>query len=271
VGVVVKIDFAYYTNKGRVRSSNQDALFLNGFGVLGEMRYPMLGDANLEKAVFSVVDGAGGHARGEVASQTIVGEFIKRADALLPDAEALLSNFSEIQDVMTDMSKNPALSGMAAALSGVVLCPPEITVFNVGDCRTYRLHQGSLQKLTHDHSIVQALRDAGKIGSDDEMRAHPLKNQITSSLMAGASKPPEVYVAKAKTEGEETLFICSDGVWESLRHEDMEKILVKKNLSSPADLRSTAQKLAKALMASECRDNVSFIIIKTLLKRKEGS
>jgi protein phosphatase len=218
----------------------------------------MLGsDVNLEKAFFSVVDGAGGHARGEVASQAIVGEFIKRADALLPDEKALRSEFNEIQDVMTAMSKNPVLSGMAAALSGVLLCPAKITVFNVGDCRTYRLHQGSLQKLTHDHSIVQALRDAGKIGSDDEMRAHPLKNQITSSLMAGSPKPPEIYIDNAKTGREEILFICSDGVWESLRHEDMEEIL-----SSSADLCFTAQKLTEALMASECSDNVSFIIIK---------
>lgn len=257
-GAVVKIDFAYYTNRGSVRSSNQDALFLNGFGVLGDMRCPMLGsDANIEKAVFSVVDGAGGHARGEIASQIIVGEFIKRADSLLPDANALLSGFNEIQDVMTEMSKNPALSGMAAALSGVLLCPGEITVFNIGDCRAYRLYQDSLRKLTHDHSIVQTLRDAGKIGSDDDMRTHPLKNQITSSLMAGSLKPPEVYIDKAKTRGEEILFICSDGVWESLRHKDVEKILL-----SSADLRPAAQKLAEALTASKCRDNVSFIFIK---------
>jgi protein phosphatase len=256
----VKIDFAYFTDKGNVRSDNQDALFLNGFGVSGDMRYPMLGsDADLEKAVFTVVDGAGGHARGEVASQIIVGEFIKRADALLPDAKTLPAAFNEIQDVMTEMSQNPALSGMAAALSGVLLSSTEITVFNVGDCRAYRLHRSSLQKLTHDHSIVQALRDAGKIRSDDKMRDHPLKNQITSSLMAGSPKPPEVYVAKAKTEGDDILFICSDGVWESLQHKDIEEIL-----SSSADLCSTAQKLTEALMASECRDNVSFIIIKLL-------
>jgi protein phosphatase len=266
----VKIDFAYYTNKGSTRPSNQDALFLNGFGVLGDMRWPVLGsDVNLEKAVFSVVDGAGGHARGEIASQTIVGEFIKRADALLPDAEALQSEFNAIQDVMTEMSQNVALSGMAAALSGVVLCPAEITFFNIGDCRAYRLSQNSLRKLTHDHSIVQALRDAGEIESDDEMRTHPLKNQITSSLKAGSSKSPEVYAAKTKTKEKELLFICSDGVWESLRHEDIEEILL-----SSTDLLSTAQKLAEALKESKCRDNVSFIIINSFNpkpKRKERS
>jgi protein phosphatase len=190
-GVGMRIEFAYYTNKGHVRRNNQDALFLDGFGVFGDMKLPALGlIAGSNKAFFTVVDGAGGHACGEIASQTIVGEFIKRADTFSPDASTLSSDFIEIQNLMTEMSmKNSDLMKMAAALSGVLLRPGEITAFNVGDCRTYIMNRGFLKKLTHDHSIVQALRDNGMIG-DDDMRTHPEKNRITSVLMADAEDAP---------------------------------------------------------------------------------
>ena len=253
----MRIDFAYYTNKGYERRSNQDALFLDGFGVFGDMQTPATGYiAESDKAFFAVVDGAGGHARGEIASQTIVGEFIKRIDSLPADGSALPSEFTEIQNYMTEMSrKNRDLSGMTAALSGALLTPAEITAFNVGDCRTYKMNRGFLKKLTHDHSIVQILRDNDEI-DDEEMRTHPAKNRITSALMAGEYEAPEVYLHSAKTEAEEILLICSDGVWESMPLEDLEKAL------SPEKIDAAARSLFDALMAVECRDNISFILIK---------
>ena len=254
----MRIDFAYYTNKGHVRQNNQDALFLDGFGVFGDMKTPLIGYiAESEKAFFSVVDGAGGHARGEIASQTIVGEFIKRVDSFRPDGSTLSSDFIEIQNLMTGMSKkNSELSGMSAALSGASLHSGEITAFNVGDCRTYKMHRGFLKKLTHDHSIVQILRDNDEI-DDDEMRTHPAKNRITSVLMADSEEVPAVYIDRVKMGANEILLICSDGVWESLPLEAVENAL------SPANIDEMAESLFDALMASECQDNISFILIKT--------
>ena len=257
----MRINFAYYTNKGYVRQSNQDALFLNGFGVFGDMKTPEAGFiAESDKAFFAVVDGAGGHARGEIASQAIVGEFIKRADLLPPDGSTLSSDFIEIQNLMTGMSKkNSDLSGMAAALSGALLHQGEIAAFNVGDCRTYIMRRDFLKKLTHDHSVVQVLRDKDVI-DDDGMRTHPAKNRITSVLMADAEDVPAVYLDKVKMEAEEILLICSDGVWESLPLEIIEKAL------RPANLDMAARCLFDALMASECQDNISFIIVKVCME-----
>jgi serine/threonine protein phosphatase PrpC len=56
--------------------------------------------------------------------------------------------------------------------------------------------------------------------------------------------------------GEDIFLICSDGVWESLPIEAMEKVL------SPKGIDAAARGLLDALMASECSDNISFIIIK---------
>ena len=257
----MRIDFVYYTNKGHVRQNNQDALFLDGFGVLGDMKTPATGCiAESDKAFFAVVDGAGGHARGEIASQTIVGELIKRVDLFAPDGSTLSSDFFEIQNTMIEMSmKNSDLPGMAAALSGALLYPGGITAFNVGDCRTYKMHRGFLKKLTHDHSVVQALRDNDEI-DDDEMRTHPSKNRITSVLMADIENIPEVYLDKIKMDVEEILLICSDGVWESLSLETIETAL------SPKKIDVAAGSLFDALMTAECNDNISFIIIKVYME-----
>ncbi|MDR1581241.1 MAG: serine/threonine-protein phosphatase [Synergistaceae bacterium] len=254
----MKIEWAYYTNRGKIRAENQDALFVGGFGVIGDMRRPICGmTEDAERAFYCVIDGAGGHASGEIASRTVAAEFVKSVPDLKAGQNRLTDVLNSIQDKMTAMAnRDPELAGMAAALAGVLLEPGALSAFNVGDCRVYVLRWGYLKKLTHDHSLVQILRDNDIIG-DDEMRTHPDKARITSALEAGSPKHPEVFVHEEAPENPETVLICSDGVWESLSAVEIEKALSR----ADRDFRAAADRLFDALSASECGDNVSFILL----------
>jgi protein phosphatase len=256
----MKMRFAYYTNRGAKRTDNQDALFLDGCVVFGDMSVPTHGIyENEERAFFAVIDGVGGHSSGEIASRTVAAEFVKRFYGSTLDTEQLSTDFLDIQETMTEIAaKIPELSGMAATLAGAVIDRDKVLAFNVGDCRTYLMKRGFLDKITHDHSIVQDLKDNGVIISDDEMRFHPQKNRVTSTLMAGESEPPAIFTNSVPLSNEsELLFICSDGVWESLSIEAIEDAV------SPAadDINTAAKRLVAALTSSKPRDNVSFVIL----------
>ena len=85
------------------------------------------------------------------------------------------------------------------------------------------------------------------------MRKHPRKNVMTSAVTADKSEEPDLFVKCVSRVGSDTFFICSDGVWEALSGAALKTLLSNSS-------QETASALFCALMASECRDNVSFIL-----------
>ena len=51
----------------------------------------------------------------------------------------------------------------------------------MGDSRAYLYRKGQLQQLTHDHTVAQALADAGQITQED-VRKHSRRNTLTNYL-----------------------------------------------------------------------------------------
>jgi serine/threonine protein phosphatase PrpC len=70
--------------------------------------------------------------------------------------------------------------------------------------------------------------------------------------MANSPKNFEVSIKYVSRCDGDAFFLCSDGVWETLSAETL-----KLRLASP--LPDAAKELWDDLMASRCRDNVSFI------------
>jgi serine/threonine protein phosphatase PrpC len=258
-----KISYAFLTHQGKVRSKNQDGIFVNG--VLrkeGTMEVSETGIQESEdfSGLYVVVDGAGGHASGEVACAMILDALPSVAERLrgvpFPEIrERLTEEFGKIQESLTNISEeNSDLRTMAATLAGLWISGNEAAAFNCGDSRTYQIRGGYLSKLTHDHSRVQQLYDQGLI-SEDEMRVHREKNIVTAALQESGS-PVEIHCSDVlKMEGRKRFFICCDGVWEALPLERIESCL---DADSPD---KAAEGLFAVLMETECRDNVSFILL----------
>jgi protein phosphatase len=281
----MKISCAYFSHPGKVRTINQDGLFMDG-EIITESAFaePAFMQCELrdDTGLFAVVDGAGGHNAGETACRTILTELrwsVERLGQLDPVGERALTNeMIRIQGVMSSRAERDSdLSGMTATLAGIYFMkgrtgeePPcgmgfetanwflsrmTALVFNCGDCRVYRMQDGMLTKLTHDHSYVQQLCDDGKI-TEDEMRTHPRKNIVTAALQAGRIGV-KLHCYHAGIVTPERFLICCDGLWEALPREDIEKCF------SALSLPDAASYLRDELMGTECRDNVSFIMIET--------
>jgi PPM family protein phosphatase len=127
-------------------------------------------------------------------------------------------------------------------------------IANIGDSRTYLYRDNDLTPLTKDHSLVYRLVEAKQI-EPDEIYSHPQRNLIYRSLGAGhKSVDPDVFQISLRPG--DSLLLCSDGLWEMVRNEDLQKIL-KEN--------TDAQKICDLLIdlanANGGEDNITAVLV----------
>src|SRR5216684_6801583 len=127
-------------------------------------------------------------------------------------------------------------------------------IANIGDSRTYLYRDSTLTPLTKDHSLVYRLVEAKQI-EPDEIYSHPQRNLIYRSLGAG-HKSVEVDVFHQTLRPDDTLLLCSDGLWEMVRHEDL-----LKELSEKISPKKICDKLIELANANGGEDNISAVVI----------
>src|SRR5712692_2191130 len=127
-------------------------------------------------------------------------------------------------------------------------------IANIGDSRTYLYRDSTLKPLTKDHSLVYRLVEAKQIEPDD-IYSHPQRNLIYRSLGAG-HKTVEVDVFHQTLRPDDTLLLCSDGLWEMVRHEDL-----LKELSEKISPQKICDKLIELANANGGEDNISAVVI----------
>ena len=150
-------------------------------------------DSHLARApVFVVADGMGGARAGEVASQLAIGHF---AEGLPSEdgegaeqrlARAVRAANAEIHALS---ERDARRAGMGTTLTAAYVGRGEVSIAHVGDSRAYRFHDGKLQRLTQDHSLVEEMIRQGQL-TEEEAEEHPQRSIITRALY----KPDREYV-----------------------------------------------------------------------------
>lgn len=158
-----------------------------------------------------VADGMGGAAAGEVASSVVVAA-LSRLDDDDPGGD-LLAALEEgtrraEEQLAALVDAQPGLSGMGTTLTAALWSAPRLALLHVGDSRGYLLRDGRLEPITHDHTLVQSLVDAGRL-TPDEAHTHPQRNILTRTL-DGHPVQPDLSVRELR-EGDR-LLLCSDGI-----------------------------------------------------------
>jgi len=223
------------TDTGRHRQANEDAFFA---------RSPL----------FAVADGMGGAQAGEVASGIAVsvlqdglpsgpGSVEQRLAGAVRDANAEIHRRSQ---------NEPDLSGMGTTFTLAYLGEEELTVAHVGDSRTYRWRDGTLELLTEDHSLVGEFVRQGKI-TQEEADEHPQRSIITRALGPEAQVDVDTHTWRA--EPGDVYLLCSDGLT-SMIHEAQVADILRENRS----LRSAGRALVDAANAAGGRDNITVVL-----------
>lgn len=246
------------TDKGQQRDLNEDYLeawlYARGSGGL-------LG-------LFVVADGLGGHDSGEVASRLAtdtvweelrqsVWEPIIRGETLAAEEledrldAAIKAASRAVYDART--ARN---SEMSSTLTLALIVDNTAYIGNVGDSRTYLWNARGLQRITKDHSLVQRLVDTGQIEPRD-VYAHPQRNVIYQSIGDRPDVRPDIL--QLPLAPDDRLILCSDGLWEMVRDEGLEEVLL-----AEMDPQRACERLVQNANLAGGEDNISVIIVQAL-------
>lgn len=145
--------------------------------------------------------------------------------------------------------------GLGCTVTTALIQNDQAYIANIGDSRTYLLRNGELKALTKDHSLVARLVEAKQIEPED-VYSHPQRNLIYRSLGAGhKSVDPDVF-HEVLQDGD-TLLLCSDGLWEMVRHDDLLKILSEKS-----SLQKICDTLIEMANANGGEDNITAVVVR---------
>ena len=194
-------------------------------------------------ALLVVCDGMGGMNAGEVASDIAV-KTIKEwftTDKLTDAAVAAPCKYITSAIVAADAAikahskTNPDTEGMGSTIVLAWLLGQKVYVGWCGDSRCYRFNPAlGLERLSHDHSYVQELVDAGKL-TEELAFDHPNNNIITRSLgdPRGAAQPD---TKEFDLYDQDIILLCSDGLCGTLRDNEIAE-LIKQHQTSMQECR----------------------------------
>lgn len=226
--------FGSRTEIGNVREHNEDSLIVT-------------------PPLFAVADGMGGHEAGEVASEIAINTLSdlapEHADADALARAVVAANLNVIKAPREGVGRE----GMGTTLTAAILEGERLIIAQVGDSRAYLLHQGSLQQLTRDHSLMADMIEAGQL-TEEEARIHPNRSVITRAIGSDPHMQPDLYELNVDTG--DRILLCSDGITTMLEDRDVEQILAR--ASSPQEC---ADNLVQAALDAGGYDNATAIII----------
>jgi serine/threonine protein phosphatase PrpC len=240
----MQLSFGNHTSIGHVRTANEDA-FGNWLTPNGHL--------------FVVCDGMGGHIGGAIASQSAVATIYQTMAAQpYPSAPVAIRHCLEQANkkLHTIIQGNPSLQGMGTTAVVVLIQGDTAFYGHIGDSRIYLYRDGSLRRLTKDHSFVQSLVDQGHITAE-EAEKHPRKNEIYRAL--GISEPidPTVSQAAINLQPGDSLILCTDGVNGMIGDRAIATVLAESNLSA----QQQAEKLVQLADKAGGHDNATVQII----------
>jgi protein phosphatase len=237
----VQVDMSAASHPGLVRARNEDTfLVIRGHRAL-EILMTNLGDASMPPRFdihsygMLVADGMGGMSVGDVASrlavQTVVALVLNTPDWVMLTGdyqnETILSRMADryrnVDSVLREEAAfDPKLMGMGTTMTVSYSLGTDLFIGHVGDSRAYLLRGGPLRRLTQDHTLAQAMADAGTL-SANELVKHQFRHMLTRYL--GGQKPVKADVQQLRLQDADQVLLCTDGLTEMVDDADITAIL----------------------------------------------
>lgn len=237
---MLKFEVAARSHVGLVRGNNEDSAYAGTH-------------------LLVVADGVGGAAAGEVASATAayvtstLAALHPAADPVALLADAVAQAAAQLRAGVAD---DPARQGLGTTLTAVLTDGIRVGLVQLGDSRAYRLRERVLTQLTSDHTLVQALVDAGRM-SPEQARVSAHRHIVTRSLSA-AETMPEPDLGPLDLLAGDRLLLCSDGLCDMVDDADLAVAL------AVADPEAAADALLAAALLAGGRDNVTCLVADVL-------
>jgi protein phosphatase len=240
------------TNRGRVRSANQDC-----FGI----------DEGLCLCV--VADGMGGHNAGDVAARIAVDAvtgWIRRVasgidacgpgsspigvDPSLSEGGNLLRTAIYLAHlrVVETAAAMEAYAGMGTTIVAALVRGDRLSVGHAGDSRCYLYDRFGIRQLTVDDSWIAQASPADRA----QLSRHPLRHALTNVL--GGRQGAEVHVTEEALTGGELMALTTDGV-----HTVLDEVQIGRTLREGPSVAHAASRLVQTALHLGSRDNCTAV------------
>jgi len=231
------IEFGHGTHVGLRRTRNEDTYY-----------------AGASLGLFLVADGMGGHQHGEVASALVrdavvdlVGQGHSLIEAVHGAAERLLAHTRHSFDVLP----------MGTTIAVLRIIGDGYEVAWVGDSRIY-LWKKELRQISHDHSLVQALVEAGQL-DPAQAAQHPQRNVLTQALGVTAIEQLHIGMARGQLESGMGFLLCSDGLTEGVSDASIARTVARTDLAA----QECVDQLLLSALDSGGDDNITILLVRS--------
>ena len=230
----MEIEAIGLTDTGRVRGRNEDSLLIDPIASL-----------------FAIADGMGGHAAGDVASQTAIAAF---ANSFIETRNAIVAMQAANRALIERAMNEPDKTGMGTTLTAFTIHRNMLSGAHVGDSRLYLLRSGTLTQITRDHTVSQDMIESNALTKREAMQ-HPLSAMLTRSL--GSRLHVDADLLDEQLEPDDLLLLCSDGLTSMVADDELCAILDQRK-----ELGHIAVELVDAANVRGGLDNISVGLVR---------
>lgn len=207
-----------------------------------------------------VADGMGGRSGGRKASDQVMMTAKQLFERYAPDSDdapSMLKQIIEEAHIVIRLTAISAEQEPHSTLAAFLINPGgDCHWVHTGDSRIYHYQGSKLVHRTTDHSYVQTLVNAGEI-TEDEANVHPQSNILTGCL-GTEEAPPITQHFIPQLRPDDTLMVCSDGLWHYFSTSEMGSAL---SMLSPREATEFLIQKARS-RARGGGDNLSLVIAK---------
>jgi serine/threonine protein phosphatase PrpC len=232
------------SDPGLLRANNEDRVFVD--------------ESN---GTFLVVDGMGGRAAGEMAAQTAIEVIPRHLEGSQGDvAERVRQAITGANnEIYRRAQEREEWHGMACVLTLAVAHQDGIMLGHVGDSRLYLVWNGTLRKVTPDHSLVGELEDRGEL-TEAEAISHPKRNEVfrdVGSRPRAADEEEFIEIRSFPFRPAAALLLCTDGLSDMLTSAEMNEIVQRYS----GDPSVVVRELVDAANRMGGKDNISVVFV----------
>lgn len=253
----MKYLLAYHTDKGPLRTVNQDSLLVLEAAFGGE-----------SVLLAAVCDGMGGLKKGEAASASVIEGLSFWFRTELP--ELLGSSWSKKKLFLSwdrllrrehrRLEKHGRQSGnpLGTTVTAMLFFKEFYYIAHVGDSRAYEAGK-SLRQLTEDQTFVFREVSEGRM-TPEQARRDPRRNVLLQCV--GASEKMEPVFLGGRVKRGALYLLCSDGFFRWLGEEDILGAFADGRGAQEEALKSCCERLGELVRGRGERDDSSVIAIR---------
>ncbi len=271
----VRVDFGAHSRRGLLHSVNEDHYLIIELGRHQKTLLTSLPESVVAKQFdefgygMIVADGFGGTGTGESASRLALatlmhlvlhfGKWNLRIDDQI--AQEVIQRaerfYRHIDSAVVNQSLKGPVPGLQTTLTAVFGAGRDLFFAHVGHSRAYLFRQGTLLRLTHDHTIGRRHASTVPVAAlvDVNAAARDLKHIILETMGMSGGSGPAIDLERFQVDDDDRVLVCTNGLTDMV-DEDM----IAEVLGMPQSSDEQCRKLIDLAVAAGGDDDVTVLV-----------